>query len=464
MPTILYNSNSSLISKYRRSNASKPYKGLLSKKGHTRLSSKSSIDSYGENSDYTRDSSDDIAFQSEFEKDSVEYLQDLCCSVYPSSLHQRIGTLQLLPDLQINAFIALIFKNFVKSWYGVKIPTNDSKFLTELYNLVQDFIKYIKSSKIDFSNLLLDYIPYLLSSHLRAMGDCFQNIEAVYLQYCQLTLYDRKRYPSVFVDIIQSKLNTKSLLQRSFLDSFLSELVFGHIFDAIVEPFYILDGLNKICMQIKPNATANINKGNALCDKSKYGPWWSLSNIKQNVSQMVRLMSSSTAADSPNLGAISIPQVPFLQRYFFTFVIVDLFKLPMRKPFLYSICRTFQYWVSKSKTLNKVMYNIFVNTAQTKFTSPMTIGNLFLSLRHSLFPNDNMMGPPKVIPTGDAFLKFGEECTSNLWGVCTTYKLDKMLAIKKSDITDLVICLSKNRDCNKLLLYRIIDCVVAQLP
>lgn len=147
--------------------------------------------------------------------------------------------------------------------------------------------------------------------------------------------------------------------------------------------------------------------------------------------------------------------------YFFT---DDFFKLSMRKPFLFSICRTLQHWISKSNALNRVMYRTFDNIVQTKITSPGTIGNLFSLLRHSLFPNDNMMGPPRVLPVGDAFLEFREECISNLWDICMTYKLDHILAIKRSDIADLIICISKNRDCNKLLIYRIIDCVIAQLP
>lgn len=188
MPTILYNTNSSLITKYRRPNASNQYKGFLSKKGHTRLNSKSSGDIWEKDCSHTKNSGNDVSFESEFEKDSVEYLRDLCFSIYPNSLHQKIRSIEALPDLQVNTFIALIFQNFVKSWYGIKIPTDDSKFLTELYNLVQDLITYLKSSKINYHALLLDYIPCLLSSHLKALNDSSQNNDLVYEQYCKLTL------------------------------------------------------------------------------------------------------------------------------------------------------------------------------------------------------------------------------------------------------------------------------------
>ncbi|CAI4056898.1 hypothetical protein SUVZ_02G3030 [Saccharomyces uvarum] len=461
MPTILYNTNSSLISKYRRSNASKPYKGLPSKKTHTRLSLPPDV--FKEVSDYTRNSNDDISFQSEFKKDSVGYLQDLCCSVYPSSLHQKIKNLRGSPDLQINAFIALIFKNFIKSWYGVKIPTNDSKFLTELYTLVQNIVKYMKNSGIDYSSLLLDYIPCLVSSHLKVLGDCSQDTDLVYEQYCQLTLYDSKRYPGLFIDIIQSKMDTKSLLQRSFLDSLLNELVFGHILDSIMEPYYLLNGLNKVCVDIKLRSATNL-KESGTGEKSKCGAWWFVSSIKRKISQVGKLISHSTSIKSPNMDSTGIPEIPFLQRYIFTFILVDFFKLPMRKPFLFSMCRTFQYWISKSKYLNRIMYKMFANTTQARISNPTILGGLFLSLRHSLFPNDTTMGPPKLIPTGDAFLEFRGDCISNIWDVCIAYKIDKILAIKKSDIEELIFSLSKDRDCNKLLLYRVIDCVAAQLP
>ncbi|CAI4038056.1 hypothetical protein SMKI_04G3950 [Saccharomyces mikatae IFO 1815] len=462
MPTILYNTNSSLISKYRRSNSSKPYKRLLSKKGHIRLNSKSIRDTCEREFDYARNSGIDNSFQSEFEKDSVEYLRDLCSSVFPNSLHQRIRSLEVLPDLQINAFFALIFQNYIKSWYGVKIPTDDSKFLTELYNVVQDLIAYMKSSKINYNDLLLDYIPYLLSSHLKALKDPSLSEDLVFEHYSKLTLYDSKRYPTLFTDIIQRKLKTRSLLQRSFLDSFLNELVFGRIIDSIMEPYYLLEGLNRICMKVKLNSSMNI-KQKVVYSKSNYSSWWSVSKVKQKISQMARLVSYSTSIKSPNIDNTSVPEIPFLQRYVFSLFTDDFFKLSMRKPFLFSMCRTLQHWISKSNNLNKFMYNMFGNIIRTKITSPMTIGNFFSSLRHSMFPNDNMMGPPKEVPIGDAFLEFREECICNLWDVCKTYKLARTLAIERSDIADLVICLSKNRDCNKLLLYKIIDCVVAQL-
>ncbi|AJU85250.1 hypothetical protein H785_YJM1208D00416 [Saccharomyces cerevisiae YJM1208] len=463
MPTILYNTNSSLITKYRRPNASNQYKGFLSKKGHTRLSSKSSGDIWEKDCNHTKNSGNDVSFESEFEKDSVEYLRDLCFSIYPNSLHQKIRSIEALPDLQVNSFIALIFQNFVKSWYGIKIPTDDSKFLTELYNLVQDLITYLKSSKINYHALLLDYIPCLLSSHLKALNDSSQNNDLVYEQYCKLTLYDSKRYPMLFIEIIQSKMSTKSLLQRSFLDSFLNELVFGHIFNSIAEPYYLLEGLNKICIRIKLNSAGN-TRNEVTHGKPKCDPWLFVSNVKHKILQMTRLLAYSTSTEAANMNTAEIQETAFLQRYIFTFFTDDFFKLSMRKPFLFSICRTLQHWICKSNALNRVMYRTFDNIVQTKITSPVTIGNLFSLLRHSLFPNDNMMGPPRVLPVGDAFLEFREECISNLWDICMTYKLDHILAIKRSDIADLIICISKNRDCNKLLIYRIIDCVIAQLP
>ena len=334
--------------------------------------------------------------------------------------------------------------------------------IRDRYNVVQDLIAYMKSSKINYNDLLLDYIPYLLSSHLKALKDPSLSEDLVFEHYSKLTLYDSKRYPTLFTDIIQRKLKTRSLLQRSFLDSFLNELVFGRIIDSIMEPYYLLEGLNRICMKVKLNSSMNI-KQKVVYSKSNYSSWWSVSKVKQKISQMARLVSYSTSIKSPNIDNTSVPEIPFLQRYVFSLFTDDFFKLSMRKPFLFSMCRTLQHWISKSNNLNKFMYNMFGNIIRTKITSPMTIGNFFSSLRHSMFPNDNMMGPPKEVPIGDAFLEFREECICNLWDVCKTYKLARTLAIERSDIADLVICLSKNRDCNKLLLYKIIDCVVAQL-
>ena len=145
---------------------------------------------------------------------------------------------------------------------------------------------------------------------------------------------------------IRDRLNTKSLLQRSFLDSFLNELVFGHLLDSIMEPYYLLEGLNKICIRIKLNSAGNFRiKGSHV--KHKCGPWWFASNVMQKLSRMARFVSYSASTKSPNLNTTDIPETAFLKRYAFTFFTDNFFKLSMRKPFLFSICRTCLLYTSR---------------------------------------------------------------------------------------------------------------------
>lgn len=72
-------------------------------------------------------------------------------------------------DLQLYAFLAIILREFVQSWYG-KITT-DEAFVAEIAHTVAHCTRALEQRcrKVDFESLVLDEIPDLIDRHITGM-------------------------------------------------------------------------------------------------------------------------------------------------------------------------------------------------------------------------------------------------------------------------------------------------------
>ncbi|CAG9937632.1 unnamed protein product, partial [Clonostachys rosea f. rosea IK726] len=71
-------------------------------------------------------------------------------------------------DLELYAFLAIILRQFVQSWYG-KI-TSDENFVAEIVHIIAHLTRALeqRSRKVDWESLLLDQVPDLLDKHITA--------------------------------------------------------------------------------------------------------------------------------------------------------------------------------------------------------------------------------------------------------------------------------------------------------
>lgn len=69
-------------------------------------------------------------------------------------------------DLQLYAFLAIILREFVQSWY-TKITTDES-FVAEILHIIAHCTRALEQRfrKVDVESLLLDEIPDLLDKHI----------------------------------------------------------------------------------------------------------------------------------------------------------------------------------------------------------------------------------------------------------------------------------------------------------
>ncbi|QLL31909.1 hypothetical protein HG536_0C00760 [Torulaspora globosa] len=440
MSTILYNASSSLVPKFQRHNVLRQQRDAtpgLSSSLHDE-----GIDRPSSNGQ------DDTPFKSGFAKNSDGYLQELCCSVYPTSLHQRIRKLDSMADLPLQALMSLVWQNFVTSWYGVKIPTCDDLFMAQLFDLTQLIAGRLKSTDLECEPFIADDLPSVLSEHIQAMRACVREDDAFY-RYCQLTSFEEGYYPQVLTNYVLATVPAGSSLQTTFLQALFNELLMGKIMDRVSEPYFALSAISKLCRKLEARRRRK--------DKQpKAGP---VDRIKKWIAAAGRTIALMTSMDKSAKKAL---ELPLAYTNVFTLIFVDLLKLPGRKPYLYAVGKTLQYWSAKSRSVDAVFQNLFFNLIKQCVSMETNMHRLLILLREGLFPEDNKIGTGTVIPEGDEFEDFKRTCADDLWQAVHAYRLDSVLGVEEKDVTEIIEIICRDKRCNKLLAFRIIDALLAR--
>lgn len=432
MSAILYNTNSSLIpkfQKYRQHRGPPDTASPVSPQGNTAVGS-----------DF------DSPFKSVHEKNSDRYLQDLCCSVYPSSLRQRVYKLNAEVDLPVHAFMCLIWKNFVTSWYGTKIPAPDDKFMVQLFEIVDEIVSLSKTLKFSYDSFLTDDLPLLLAQHVRTMRLCLREKDA-YTRYCELTSYEQGYYPRTLSHHILSLVRCESSLQMSFLQALFDELLLGKVLDKVTEPYFVILAIDKLC-DIQESRQSSV---------VKEPKQWSFQDIKRSIAMLGRAIALMTSINKDSENVLSRP-FPYIGAFT---LLADVLKLPERKPFLYALGKSAQYWCARSKSLNAIMENLFFNVL-SRFRRRKSSRSLFTSLRAMLFPNDNKLGSGRVIPVDEEYNKFIEASIEKQAHAIESSLLNTILSVDRSEIRELNEIITRDKRCNKLIIMKILDCLMAQ--
>lgn len=445
MSAILYNTSSTLIPKFQRNTLQKHFKDSPAHsppppsrpKLFTGTKIKDNIDNL----------SDDVPFKSKSARDSNAYLKELCCSIYPSSLHQKINKLEPTVDLPVHAFVSLILKSFVTSWYGVKIPTSEDQFVTQLFDIVQHLLSYIRNKEMDYECILADDLPMLLGDHIRAMRQSLKD-EDVFAHYCHITMHQDECYPEVLTGEFQLYLKSESMLQRTFLNAFFNDFLMGKLLDRTSEPYFVLRAVTDICRHTRQKTKQN----------KQVSVIFSSQSLKNAAAIVGKILTSVT---SMSRGTGYESKTPFSYRYLFTFLFTDLLRFPNRKPYLYAVGKSLQYWTAKSTFLDKSMQYLFAKVVSSRISDEKKVRQMFLNLRKMIFPHDNKMGSGTIIPTGEAFERIKSEFKLEVWHTLQRHRMDVLLNVTESDIEEWTNIICQDKRCNKLLVFRILDCIMA---
>ncbi|SCU96843.1 LAFA_0G08394g1_1 [Lachancea sp. 'fantastica'] len=401
MSTILYNANSTLVSRFQR-----------------KVKLRNEL-----NQDYN----DETSFESQYAKDSPEYLQELCKSVYPACLHASFERMPF-STLSVHAFVALVFKNFIKSWFGPKIPSEDPEFLCEVFALVQRLITHIESHEVHWEQFILDDVPLVVFEH-------YQLLKTSGL------VYSRKTGPSTTANYICSLLHSDSTLEHTFVKSLYEHLLCGKILHSIAEPYLILEILNK-AIQFKLQKSGS--KSSSL------------------VGKVCAILGVVRSALNSQLRRPSQLQQTFAHRFLFS-CLRRLTKFEQRRPLLYCLFKYGEAAAAKVPAIDKILYCLFQKCVHDKIASGPQIGRLFLSLRRLIFPSDTVMGPPRPILDDHQKKLLREECEQNIQQFLLLYKLDGLVGLTATDASNFVDVVIADHDANANLLERLLTCTIAHI-
>lgn len=426
MPTILYSSNSKQLSRFQR---------------------KTKINAEQLN---TKINTNDAPFISEQNKDSREYLIELCCSVYPTEIHSQIFR---CPDwkLPLHAILVLLLKNFVTSWYGEKIVTSDTELLVHLYELVDDVLDDIHNTNILWEQVICDDLPLFVETQVKIMRRVLQE-QLLLDDFYQLQLY-KHTYPHAIAEIIVERFSSGSRLHNAFLRDFFGDFLLDKLTEKIAEPFIVIDIVKSICESLLREKAENckLRDRKNWIQKMMHKLWstFQLSNKEVTTNHVLRRI------DQPDSG--------FFNHYFFS-AMNECFQLETRKPLLFLTFKVSQFFGTKIAFVSNIASQIFQNIVTQRVLSGEWLISSSLKVRHLLFPHDNKMGPVKTAPSASEFVIMKKEASTALNQVCRKMYIDKILGIDSNDCDLVIDALAYDRKINQFMIQRLVDYLLTSFP
>lgn len=430
MSEILYNTNSTFISKFHQQQQ-KITSDIVVQKKNARTPSEGPPK--------------DIPFRSQFPKETDEYLKDLCKSIYPETLRPRIDSITTSSRLNFHALVALVVKSFVLSWYGVKITTIDyskDEFLTSIFNVADEtYLSLCEAieTRANMEQFILEQLPLVISSHLRILRELSRNdCELLNIEnYCKLNCIPSGSYlQDCYSNLILKNFTpNKSIVQETFLDSILQNLVFGSILESISNTFYILELLNTIITKLndtkRDGASAQQNKNNVK--KTTTTPLFN-----QRTSEFKSILLS--------------------------LVLMDILQLPTRNPIWFSILSLMAKLALYIPFLKSFLEQKTHHYLDNLLAGLLDASYLMRKLRNNLFPNDNMMGQRRIIPEGKELEQYKKQVIQNITSYFKkNHLLQTALMITEEQITDFVNLISLDNQCNQIFLLQLMEPFVVML-
>ncbi|KAF8543927.1 PXA domain-containing protein [Trichophaea hybrida] len=175
-------------------------------------------------------------------------------------------------DVQLYAFITIIARDFILSWYGE--ISNDHAFIDEVIALIAHCTRSLEERlrKVDLEVLLFDEVPAILDAHVRdyrravtrhntaltphlTLPEIFRSYQP-HPALTNITDSERLYMKLVSNGILAILLPTEDLesgCERSLLREILASLVFGNALNKLSEPFMIYELITTAVRQLRPD-------------------------------------------------------------------------------------------------------------------------------------------------------------------------------------------------------------------
>lgn len=413
------------------------------------------------------------------EKDTPPYLQQLIkkifypnsqCNEYKDALPALTSSSEV--DLQLYSLIGLLFKLFVHSWY--QRLTDDHEFLDEIVDITAHITRNLETrlKRVDLIQLLLDDVPLILNDHLEAYRKIHEELGSRFLPdetmdkamdhiYNHFALMDDDEtveadYLKVLSKNVLNYLlphdDLNSTLVEEFMKSVLSDLLLKNIIEKIIQPYQIFEIISIACEFL-----IDQDGRNEVKEDDRNG----LTNIQTFFSQVIDLVSKTIfVSDKKRPTSVNVYSLSI-----FSFL-NNLFQINNTRPVLYAFIKSTTPIASQAP-VNDLLNNLIQNTLVKSLRNESLIALIIQKLRNNLFPSDDEMGPPRIVPDLEEFEKIRKTTKDNLKSVCNKFKLLSNLVIASEseldDTLDDFLTTFENKRMNKNLVYRILDLIVIKL-
>ncbi|KAM0436906.1 hypothetical protein ACHAPT_002619 [Fusarium lateritium] len=225
-------------------------------------------------------------------------------------------------DLQLYAFLAIILREFVQSWYS-KI-TSDENFVSEILHIIAHCSRALEQRfrKVDLESLLLDEIPDLLDKHITGGPPIEVDPREAYHALCPLphlapvprsddpdTASDQKENEALYRQLLVQGvlailLPTEDLENpclTALVEQIFSELIIGNVIaNKASQPWLLYEGIcisSRVIRERREKGTA-VSESSAECPAEpqleiKGGRAWSVRSMFLGVIQLGMLVVGS---------------------------------------------------------------------------------------------------------------------------------------------------------------------------
>ncbi|KAK9450870.1 PXA domain-containing protein [Limtongia smithiae] len=420
-------------------------------------------------------------------------------------------------DIELYAFIALILRQFIQSWYARVSDEDgvpDKTFVFEVVHVIAHVTRSLEERlrKVDLAMLLLDDIPFVLDAHLRDYRIAKQKVDTAYAAGLSFeTMFHsmqphpalngpdedaEKKFLSILSKGIMSILlpseDLDSATERTLLRSLLADVVLWKVIDKLSEPFMVHGIISKAIEKSLnlPEPSTSSEPNDILVDEKQNSSvqqqesfastafdsarWFVitfmsfLSYLQSGVVFLVSLIRTTydTHIAQPTTSQNDKPPDRHRQPSLLTIAlfptIARLLNLSARQPWLMSTIELLALplvSLPSGSIIDRLLSNVFDKYIMTaKFACSV----LAIS-RQTLFPNNGTMAPSRDYPSPEEKREILRRVHRNILRVVPASMRKQFLGDDAMQGVEELLSPFENKFANKHLLYFLFDIVIVKV-
>ncbi|KAF3080694.1 hypothetical protein TWF569_006591 [Orbilia oligospora] len=431
------------------------------------------------------------------------------------TIEEVLPALTSLPkvDLQLYGFISIILRDFVQSWYQKITP--DHEFIDEIVLIIAHCTLSLEQRirQVDLETLLLEEAPVLLETHVKDYRVALERQSTALFPHATVNeiFHSMQPHPALLSSPESERLYLKMLgsgvltallppadlqsdCERLLVREILSNMVLWNVVDRLSEPFMLFEMITKVVTvltapnKVKPKTVSHAKSTELMsllqteppepikkADDPDQSIFQALSTAALTYLEHAYTFISTTAVVARHASASLMslwkepPQEPPRRRKQILKLsvwktLVTLFSLDRRQPWLLGSIQ-----LAAKPLTEQPPGSLIDNYLSHVFTQSLLNEEILIKIlsiaRNTLFPNGSL-APPRTYPTEDEKVLIQKQAELAIWNAIPDVLKSMYLPANKDDQLREIgesLAFLRSRSCNKHLVYRLLDLLVARL-